>query len=98
MALLFIAEPDGRHDDDRGVCKDPPSKLEPHSMLGQIGRALVGIEFERCHVRYVIYTVLSSWPFHMLRAMIIFMISFEPPKMRVMRLSRNIFAMGYSLI
>ena len=32
------------------------------------------------------------------RAMSIFMISFEPPKMRVTRLSRNIFAIGYSLM
>ena len=31
---------------------------------------------------------------HMLRAITIFMISFDPPKMRLIRLSRNMRAMG----
>lgn len=81
-----------------GIGKDPLSEREIDPVLRPIGRALVGIELELWHIRYVIYTVLSSMPAHILRAISIFMISFDPPKMRVTRLSRNILAMGYSLM
>ena len=96
MTLFLIPQPDRRDEHERRIVKDPFPESEIDPMLGQIGRALCGVELED-HI-CDLHIPVKTPPPHMLRAISIFMISFDPPKIRVTRLSRNILAMGYSLM